>query len=182
MSKSLSTIQTVFKVLKILCKVLFILCIVGAVGCAVGAICVCFVGVLPNEIIGLISDEAEISICAMVISCISGLVVCASEAVIFRFSEIYFTHVLEAGTPFTYEGSKEIFRLGVISIAVPLGVSILLGILLGISQVAFDGANSIDIDGSISIGGGLVLMFLSLIFKYGTELSQNGIDKENDLN
>ena len=134
MSKTLSTIQTVFKVLKILCKVVFILCLVGGIGCAVGLLILSIVPLAPLDIEEIIAEEADMSVASLCITCIAGIVVCASEAVVFKFSEIYFTHELEAGTPFTYEGSKEIFRLGIISLAVPFGASVFSGILLGIAQ------------------------------------------------
>ena len=138
-----------------------------------------FIPFLPNEITELIADEAQMSIGAMMIACFAGLCVCASEAVLFRFGEIYFKNELEAGTPFTLEGSREIFRLGVLSIAVSVGVSLFLGIVIAIWEAVSKGALSFDISTSFSLGRGLVLMFASLIFKHGAEISQGDTDKEN---
>ena len=176
MSKSLSVIQTVFKVLRIICKVALILCIVGGVGCGIGLICALFIPFIPNEIIALFSDEIHIGIGDIIIPCLSGLAVCVSEAVLFYFSERYFKNELEAGTPFTYEGSKEIFRLGVLCIAIPFGVSFFVGAL----QLIGKGLNGTEISTSFSIGRGLVLMLASAIFKYGAEISQGDTDRENE--
>ena len=176
MSKSLSVIQTVFKVLRIICKVLFILCIVGGVGCIIGLTCALFVPFLHNAIIDIISDEAQISMGAIIIPCLSGLITCVSEAVLFYFSEIYFKRELESGTPFTYEGSKEIFRLGVLCIAIPFGASFLIGIL----ELIGKGINGTDISSTFSIGRGLVLIFASVIFKYGAEISQKDTNQDNE--
>lgn len=181
MSKSLSTIQTIFKVLRIIAKVVFIICLVGAICSAVGLLILCLVPFMPHNVTDIISKETDMGIAAMCVACISGIVACVAEAVVARFCEIYFTHELEAGTPFTYEGSKEIFRLGIISIAVSFGVSVLLGILIGIAQL-ISGATSIDIDTSTSIGTGLVFIFLSVVFKYGAEITQNEKESEEQQN
>ena len=182
MSKSLSTIQIVFKVLRIISKVVFILCIVGTVGCAIGLLTLCFIPALLSGISDIIVGETGLSVASMCVACFGGMVVCASEAVIFRFSEIYFSHELEAGTPFTYEGSKEIFRLGIISIVVPFAVSVLLGIVYGIFQVISGDSNSVDFSTSTSIGTGLVFIFASVIFKYGAELEQKNKEILENIN
>lgn len=178
MSKSLSIIQTVFKVLKIICKVLFILCLVGGIGCAVGLLLLSLIPLASIGISEIITDEADMSIDSMCFACITGMVVCISEAVVLRFGEIYFTHELEAGTPFTYEGSKEVFRFGIISIIVPLAVSVFLGILYGFFYLISGDISNMDIDNSVSLGGGLTLIFASVIFKYGAEIINN--DKETE--
>ena len=181
MSKSLSIIQTVFKVLRIIAKVVFIICLVGAICSAVGLMILCLVPFMPQNVTDIILEETDMGIGAMCIACISGVVACVAEAVIARFCEIYFAHELEAGTPFTYEGSKEIFRLGIISIAVSFGTSVILGILIGIAKLV-SGASSFDIDASTSIGTGLVFIFLSVVFKYGAEINQNEKQTEEQQN
>ena len=44
--------------------------------------------------------------------------VCAGEAVVAKFAEIYFKNELQAETPFTIGGAKELQRLGILVIAV----------------------------------------------------------------
>ena len=177
MSKSLSTIQTVFKVLRIIAKIVYIVCLVGAVCSAVGLLILCLVPLMPQNVTDIISKETDMSVAVMFVACIAGMVACVAEAVIARFCEIYFAHELEAGTPFTYEGSKEIFRLGVISIAVSFGASVILGILIGIAQLISD-ASIVDVNTFTSIGTGLVFIFLSVVFKYGAEINQK--EKQDD--
>ena len=41
------------------------------------------------------------------------LIVCAGQAVLAKFAETYFKNKLQAGTPFTFGGAKELLRLGV---------------------------------------------------------------------
>lgn len=46
------------------------------------------------------------------------MIVCAGEAVVAKFAEIYFKNELQAETPFTIGGAKELQRLGILVIAV----------------------------------------------------------------
>ena len=162
MSKTLTNIMTVFKVVRIIAKVVFILCLVGAVGCLVALFTL---SALNSLLPATAAPHATFP------SCFVGLAVCAGEAVLAYLAERYFGHVLDAGTPFTEEGAKECFRLGLASIITSVAVSVVSGIAMGlylvISAVA---AEEIDVDVSISLGTGLFFLFLSLILKYGAEL------------
>lgn len=179
MSKSLSTIQTVFKVLRIISKVVGIICLVGGIMCGVGILVSLIIPLMPDSIEKIIKEEADTGFLDMAFECIGGAVICISEAVIAFMSERYFARELEAGTPFTYEGSKELFRLGIISLAVPLGVSVFLGLLLGIfNLISVNGR--LDISNSVSFAKGIIFMFSSLIFKYGAELEEKRRDFKED--
>lgn len=115
MSKTLSTILTIFKVAKILARVVFILCLIGAGGCLLGLCVLSFVGsVIPADVL---LDEG-VNLSSSYLSCLTGLVGCAGRSVFAYLSERYFLNVLNDGTPFTFKGSNELFRLGVITIDV----------------------------------------------------------------
>ena len=115
MSKTLSTILTIFKVAKILARVVFILCLIGAGGCLLGLCVLPFVGsVIPADVL---LDEG-VNLSSSYLSCLTGLVGCAGRSVFAYLSERYFLNVLNDGTPFTFKGSNELFRLGVITIDV----------------------------------------------------------------
>lgn len=167
MSKTLSNILTVFKVVKIIAKVVFILCIIGAAGCLLG---LGMFSLIPGDIAAEVLAEEGIELGAVSLACIVGAIACAGEAVFAFLAGRYFDHVLESGTPFTFEGAKECFRLGVASIIISVAVSVVSGIGLAAYQLITSDGAQLDVDMSISLTTGLFFMFMSLIFKHGAEV------------
>jgi hypothetical protein len=83
----------------------------------------------------------------------------------------YFKNVLAAGTPFSFDGAKECFRLGVASIIISAAVALVSAIAAGVVTILENSlALNSNIETSITFSTGLFFMFLSLIFKYGAEL------------
>ena len=165
MSKSLKILQTVAKVARIVCKVLFILCVVGACGSLVGFIATLIVGPLFET-----SGMSPLS--TSILDYVVGLFSCAGEAILFRMGERYFEHELAAGTPFTKRGAKELFRWGIASIIVSLAVSVASAIVVGIVSVFSSSAVEPDITMSWSLGTGLTMLLLSVIFEHAAELAE----------
>ena len=172
MSKTLQTIQTISKVLKVISLIIFIFCIIGAVICLLGfllLLAIKDIEVGNMTIKGMLAEEgASISdgIFAMIVATLS----CIGGAITAKFAEIYFKNELNAKTPFTYEGAKELQRLGIISIAIPAGTSLLSSIAFAVYRM-FDNslASSTGYSISIDIGIGIALIIMSVIFKYGAE-------------
>ena len=176
MSKTLSHILTIFKVAKIVAKVVFILCIVGGIGCLVGLLCLALVG---DSISAERFLTEGLNLSSAYLACTVGAITCAGEAILAYLSERYFKNVLTAGTPFSLDGAKECFRLGIASIIVSVAVLVLVG---GVSLVfslfsASIGAES-DFNASFSLSTGLFFLFLSLIFKHGAELQPSSKPEE----
>ena len=167
MSKTLSNILTVFKVAKILAKVVFILCIVGGAGCLVALITLPFV-----ENVALIQSlvEGEIEFSTVYPACIAGLIVCVGEVIFAFMAERYFGSVLSAGTPFTLEGAKKCFRLGLASIIISVATAVIAGLVIPFVAIHVGNVSEFNLDASISLSTGLFFLFLSLIFTYGAEL------------
>ena len=172
MSKSLKTVQTVCKVCKVLAEIAFVLLVVGAV---LMLACGIFIGAGKLDALllsgGVVLDDmlqqTGVTQERMVTAFICLTVMLVAEAVVAKFINVYFKHELKAGTPFTFEGAKEMLRLGIITIAVPAGASIIAAIYLTIVT-----ADSGDWNFSVKISLGLGLMFLALspLLKHGTEL------------
>ena len=168
MSKTLSNILTIFKVVRIIAKVVFILCIIGGAGCLLGLLTLPLAeSVLSSE---MFLDE-ELSIAYAYIACMTGIIACIGEAVFAFLAERYFKHVINAGTPFTFDSAKESFRLGITSIIISVVTSIVSGIAAGmILLISSPNAEELDFSSSTSISVGLFFLFLSLIFKHGAEI------------
>ena len=104
------------------------------------------------------------------------LIVCAGQAVLAKFAETYFSNELQAGTPFTFGGAKELLRLGVLTLVIPTGCSVLGSIAEGIAAGFWNAEKAAMQDLSFDNGASIVLgvMFLpgSLPCRYGAELTQ----------
>lgn len=175
-SNSLKTIQKLNKVGKVLSKIVFICCLVGAIGCIIGIVSAALMGADAVLKIGgvsvysLIEKEAEMSIAAMYAAMFVGMAMCFAEAVVSRTAERYFSNELAAGTPFTFEGAKEMLRLGIIVIAVPLGTTIVCAIGVGIVSALVEGVDKIELGNDVSVTLGIMFIVMSVIFRYGAEL------------
>ena len=116
-----------------------ILSIAGVCGCLAGLISlllgsgdpVKFGGVTLH---GLLPDIFGETLPAMQAALCGWLIVCAGQAVLAKFAETYFKkNELQAGTPFTLGGAKELLRLGVLTLVIPTGCSVLGSIAEGIA-------------------------------------------------
>ena len=167
MSKTLSNILTIFKVAKIVAKVVYILCIVGVAVCLVALVTLPLVeNILPMQ--SPVEEGTEFS--AVYPACIAGLIACAGEAIFAFMAERYFGNVLSAKTPFTFEGARECFRLGLASIIISAAISVASGLVVPLVAMLTGSISDVDLNVSISLSTGLFFLFLSLICKHGAEL------------
>ncbi len=172
MSKSLRTVQKVCKVCKVLAEIAFVMLVVGAVLTLAGGILIgkgdldamLASGMASFDEALLTSPDARELIMA---GCIVLGIMMTAEAVVAKFINVYFKRELKAGTPFTFEGAKEMFRLGIITIAVPLGASIVTAIYVATTTIA-EGSWNFSIE--VSLGMGLAFIAISPLLKHGTEL------------
>lgn len=173
MSKSLKTVQTVCKVCKVLAEIAFVLFVVIVALMLAAAI---FTGTGNFDALllsdGVVLDDmlqqTGVTQDYMVAVFVCLTIIIAAEAVVAKFINVYFKHELKAGTPFTFEGAKEMLRLGIITIAVPVGASLAATIVFDI-MAAGSGLDS-EFNFEISLGMGLMFLALSPLLKHGTEL------------
>ena len=151
--KTLQIIQTVSKIAGIVCKVIsvfcivgFCLCIVGIVSMAVGAPAMQFGGVTFES---MMQHNTEMSTGSLYAAMAAGAVVCAGECVLTKFAAHYLTRELKDGTPFTSGGARELLRLGILSLCIPVGTQV-------IAQIIETGA---------------LLIVLALVCRYGAEMT-----------
>ena len=177
-TKTLQIIQKLAKIGKILCKVIFILSLVGAIGCAVGIITL---AVIPEgfKLGGLtihswVESKAEVTLGTCYAAMAMGVIFCTGEAVLCCIAGRYFKNELAAGTPFTFDGAKEMLRLGIYTICIPIGTAILAGITYGIMKLAMNDVGEIHTGSYVSVGLGVMFIFTSLLCKHGAEIAQGG--------
>lgn len=184
MSKSLKTVQTICKVCKVLAEIAFVMFVVIVVLMLAAAI---FTGTGKLDALllsgGVVLDDmlqqTGVTQDYMVAVFVCLTITIAAEAVVAKFINVYFKHELKAGTPFTFEGAKEMLRLGIITIAVPVGASLAATIVFDI-MAAGSGLDS-EFNFEISLGMGLMFLALSPLLKHGTELRLRAQNAEEKL-
>ena len=172
--KTIETIQTLSKIGKVLSKIIYICCIIGAVGCAVGLVSFPFAdqGVFKIggvSIHGLIVNTAGIDLTSLYPALTGGMILCIGQMVLAKNAENYFAHELAAGTPFTQNGAKEMLRLGILTICIPLGCLILAEIVSGILAGFLNCDDLLKIENGGSVTLGVMFIVMSLLCKYGAE-------------
>ena len=179
--KTLKTIQILAKIGKVLSIIARVCCMIGGICCAVTAGLLGIYGEkaisIAKDNAGQIDDEQARQIVEkltnpMLITIIAiAAAFCFAGAVVARFAKNYFTHEIEDGTPFTLRGAKELMRLGIIYIAVNLGISIIAGTVFAIASKSWELADKYEFQGQ-SIGLGIAFIIVSLICRYGAELTE----------
>ena len=178
--KTLNTIQTLAKIGRILSKIIFVCCIVGFCGCIVGIVSLA-IGAETFKLGGvtvhsMIENEAGMNMPTLYASMAVGLLFCAAEAILCKFAEIYFKNELADGNPFTLCGAKELMRLGILTIAIPLGTVIVCSIGVSIADNIYPGIDKLSIGEFSSVGLGIMMIVLSLFCRYGAELNEGKPD------
>lgn len=174
--KSLETIQKVSKFAKILSKIVFVFCTIGLIFIIIGAI-----GVSRLDVNSLINKDElsfvelpdfNLSRAAVYDALMIGAIGLLCEMYISKKSIDYFKFELEEGTPFTEESANRIKKLGINVIVAPIIATFIsvIGHVL-ISKLTGD-VGEVNIHYEISLTMGLVFLFLSAVFRYGSSLEK----------
>ena len=177
---TLKTIQTLANIGKVFSKIIFVCCIVGFCGCIVGIVSLAL-GAETFKLGGvtihsMIENEAGMSLPTLYASMAVGLLFCGAEAVLCKFAEAYFKHELADGDPFTLRGAKELLRLGILTVAIPLGTVIVCSIGVAIADNMVPGIDKLSIGEFSSVGLGVMMIVLSLFCRYGAERNEGKPD------
>ncbi len=180
--KSLKTIQTLSKIGKILSQIVFVFSIIGFCGCIAGLLGIgfgngAFVKLGGVTLHGLISEEYGGNVKSIFATLSGLLIVIAGEAVLAGFAKLYFQNELNAGTPFTLSGAGELFRLGILTLAISVGCAVIgrivREIVAGLMQAEETAAAEPYFDTTASIVLGAMFMVISLLCRYGAEIVHN---------
>lgn len=181
---TLKSMQTLAKIGKVFSKIIFVCCVVGFCGCIVGIVSLAL-GAETFKLGGvtihsMIENEAGLNLPTLYASMAVGLLFCAAEAVLCKFAEAYFKHELADGDPFTLRGAKELLRLGVLTIAIPLGAALVCSIGIAVADNFYPGLDKMAAGEYSSVGLGIMMIVLSLFCRYGAE-AQEGKTGKADL-
>ena len=170
---TLKNIQTLSRIGRVLSRIVFVSTIVGFCGCVIGLVGLSL-GLEPFQlggvtIHGILPDASGQELPFLYAALSVGILFCVAEGILSRFAEMYFQHELEDGDPFTLRGAKELMRLGILTIALPLGTIILGSIGLEIAKQFFGPFESPSLDDFASVGLGVAMIIVSLLCRYGAE-------------
>lgn len=174
--KTLNIIQRLSRIGRILSKIIFIFCIIGFCGCIVGIFSMA-IGA-PTLKIGGVTLESILSIDVGVTTgtvyavSSAGMILCAGEAVLAKFAEHYFKRELADGTPFDLGGAKELMRLGILAIYIPIGTQMIAEIVYAVMEQTLHGVAPFRLDHSSPVGLGVMFIVMSLGCHYGAELRE----------
>lgn len=174
--KTLQTIQTISKIAKVLSKLVSVCCIVGVCGCAAGAAAM-LVGAETIKLGGvtlhsILQTEAGVSEGTVWAAIAAGVILCSGEYFLARMAQRCFANELAAGTPFTLDGAKELMHLGISAIWIPIVTATLAQVAQGVIGQAVGGAEKLSVDGFGGVMPGVMLIFVSLLCRYGAEMGQ----------
>lgn len=181
--KTLSIIQKLCKIGKILSKIAFILSVVAFCGCIAGLLSLNLgdgrlIKIGGVTLRGLVVNEHGYNVKSISAALCGWLAVCAGEGVLARFAFQYFKNELAAQTPFTLDGAREMLRLGVLALTLPLGCAlagrIIEGIVAGFMRVEREAALEICFDHAASAALGVMFIFSALLCRCGAELKAEG--------
>ena len=176
--RSLKVIQFFAKLGKILSRIIGVFSIVIALICA---FCVLGIAFLPNEtfdfggitIGSLVSESSKLNIGEMYTSLTIYIITCSGEALLCVIAGRFFANELQAGTPFDTDCAKQMLRLGIYAIVIPI-ITMLAAALIGaVMSNCFGGVEELNIQSFLSIGVGIMFIALSLICRYGAEQAEN---------
>lgn len=180
--KSLKAIQTISKVAKVFSSIIFIFSIVGFCLCTLGILSMAFdiesfkLGGVTFE--SILQDKADLSEGALYAAAAQGMIYCAGTVVLAKFSEVYFRHEIDAGTPFTFDGAKELMRLGILFICISIGEEIIASIVTSVLAKTFTDAAATDMDTTGTVTVGIALIIISFLCRYGAELAENKAEEK----
>jgi len=181
--KTLHTIQKLWKIGKALSTILFIFCIIGFCDCIVGILSMALgaptlkIGDVTLE--GILNTKAEVTIGTVYAAMAAGMILCAGEAVLARVAEHYFKRELADGTPFTFAGAKEMQRLGILTICLPIGTQIVAEIVYAVIEQAVQRVAPLRLDSSGSVALGVMFIVMSLICRYGADMYEESKTTRN---
>lgn len=175
--KTLHTLRNLSKLGGTLSRIVFIFCcIIGFCGCLAGVLSLALGAEMlkfnGETLEHLLLTEADVTVGTLYAAMAVGAILCAGEAVLSRFAMHYFKRMLAGGTPFSPDGAKELMRLGVLTLCIPLGAQLAAGIVQAAIVRALPQAAPLHLDASGSVTLGVMMIVLSLVCRYGAELHE----------
>ena len=175
--KTLETVQKIMNAGKIISKIVQICSLVAGIISLVGVLSLVFI---PDSfklggitIHSMIENSKELNNSSVYYSLIVAIIFCIAYWFLGKTANKYFQNEIMAGTPFTFEGAKELQTLGLYTICIPLIADFAKQIVYQIMNRTIGGITDTPINGYSSVFMGLLVVIIGLLCKYGAEILNN---------
>lgn len=175
MEKTYKAIKTLEKLGMVLSTIAYIFCIIGVVGCLIGIIALSITGSVGIVIDGkdlatIIEENSGTKIIEMISVTTISMIMIGGEIALAYFAKTFFKRELERQEVFTAEGAKEMKKLGILAIIIPIVSCVVASIVYGILSAVLKDVGRFDVEFGGSIGLGIMFILLSIFIQYGAEL------------
>ncbi len=179
MRTSLSTIQILHRIGKILSKAAVLISAIAFVFCTATLICtVCGVDFARDRIESTALFGGNFGYAYHLM--ISLAVIALGEAFVAKRSADYFSSELEAGTPFDSGNATRLRNLGIVTIVIPLVTAVISKTVYAVLVKKYGTFDySLDYAGG-SVAVGIMFIILSLICRYGAEVDTRGKQEKGE--
>ena len=171
--KAFETVQKFFNAFHIVTIIASIICIVNAVLSGVGALCAVtqYNGGtalhIGGEPFNLFADGTNLIQKSVYLISVTFMLI--AEAILLKLTHSYLKSEQADGTPFTYNGAERLKKLGIRFIWIPI-----VAIAVSETVAAWQGVDMTVIAADFgSVVTGVILILVSVIFRYGAELEKN---------
>ena len=168
--KTLNAIQRLCGIIRVVVKIVFVISVIGAVSGLLSCVIVRSGGNTEyngTTLLALIGEQFGFSENDFYVFMLSSVILCVTNAVVMFLTSRYLRDELTAGTPFTFEGAKQLLSLGIVTLVLPvvsdLACSFILSKAENGSMMMAGGGNTIVV--------GIVMIMASLLCRLGAENS-----------
>ena len=168
--ESSKKVQRIAKIFKILSKIGFVCSIIGLVSCVISSICF---GVWGNDenLIALLTEYGVTFDYNTILSlCICSAVECAFSIFLYYYASKFYDNVCKNQECFDKNRVKEIRKLGILHIVLPIASAMIIAIIMECFKVDLAFTN----DAMLTLG--IVYLIMSFVLDYGAD-----IRKENEI-
>lgn len=174
--KSLKTIQTLAKIAKVLSRIAFVGYIVALVVLVAGLICLAIdaeaIRLGERSLDHLLRDADSQSLGSAYAKIAAYLCLAAGHAVLARFAVHYFARELADGTPFTPDGARELSRLGILAVGLPIASRILVLSICGTLRYVMTDVAIPSMSGGTTVTLGVFFLVAAQLCRCGAELTK----------
>lgn len=171
--KYLQMIQKLSKIGKVLSEVIYIMSIVGFFLCLVGVVSLVLGADTIKILDGWIQKEANITTETIYLALIIAMIFCVSRAILSKYWQHYFKGELQDETPFNEARAIELRRIGILTICISLVAQIVAEIVYQTLSSIWNCNYTLNMDNVGSVILGIMCIVMSLIFRYGAEVTSS---------
>lgn len=173
--KASKIIQAIAVALRVVCIIMIVLYALAALGCVIGLAETAIFdqsGTVTELIVDDFLDCGNLPMTELRVVLGGGIAVAVAEMLVCIFLSIYFKHELAAGTPFTFEGAKELLLVGIKAL-ICFAAAMAICCFIRLIAVGSTDISSPETELLIFSGKGAEIILMSLLLRFGAEEKEN---------